>query len=136
MGKKARQVQARPPDDEASEDSDDSDVEAARREDERGRTVLAAVGKAIQNGTKIPLEWHPVYKIPCGEYKPTFATYIGVVVRERVCISYEDWKKVPQEVLDELYDVISVILYTCITMSFGKLFTYILFAIIVAINNL
>lgn len=100
-----------------SEDSDDSDVEQ-RQEDKRGRTVLAMVGQATQNGTKILLEWHPVYKVPWGEYSTTFSTYIGVVARERVCITYSTWKKVPKETLAELYDVIAVIIYIpCLCLS-------------------
>uniref|UniRef100_A0A803MTC6 DUF8039 domain-containing protein n=1 Tax=Chenopodium quinoa TaxID=63459 RepID=A0A803MTC6_CHEQI len=68
---------------EGNEDEDNSDVERLSREYERGRTVLAAVGKAIQNGTKIPLEWDPITKLPCGEHRLTFSGYIGVIVRER-----------------------------------------------------
>uniref|UniRef100_A0A803NAG0 DUF4216 domain-containing protein n=1 Tax=Chenopodium quinoa TaxID=63459 RepID=A0A803NAG0_CHEQI len=46
------------------------------------RTVCTVVGKAIQNGTKIPLQWNH-RKLPCGDHKATFATYIGVVARQR-----------------------------------------------------
>ncbi|KAL2924761.1 Kinesin-like protein KIF21A [Bienertia sinuspersici] len=78
-----------------------------KREDERGRTVLAMVGKAIQGGTRIPLDWHPIYKTPSGTHRKTFCRYIGVVVRERVCITYVEWTDVPKELKEQLYDVIT-----------------------------
>lgn len=99
-----------------SEDSDDSDVEKSRREDERGRTVLALVGETIQKGMKIPLQWHSVYKVPFGKYKPIFSTYVGVVARERVSITYVTWSNVPKELLNELYDVVTVL--TCILLHY------------------
>ena len=84
------------------------DSEKIRREDERGRTVLAMVGKAIQAGTKIRLEWHPIKRIPVGEHKSHFSTYIGVVARERVTITYKEWSDLPNGVLDEVYNAITV----------------------------
>ncbi|KAL9237084.1 hypothetical protein vseg_011672 [Gypsophila vaccaria] len=79
--------------------SDDSDDEKSNRDDERGRTILFKVGMAIQNGTKIPLEWHAVRKTPCGKNRLSFSSYIGVVVWERVCITYIKWKVVPKTLL-------------------------------------
>uniref|UniRef100_A0A803M3L2 Transposase n=1 Tax=Chenopodium quinoa TaxID=63459 RepID=A0A803M3L2_CHEQI len=71
-----------------------------------GRTVLAAVRKVIQKGEKIRLEWNAA-KIPCGDHRPIFATLIGVIVRERVSITYEEWSHVPAELLNEVYDDIT-----------------------------
>lgn len=110
MARKRKQVNL-PEGGENTEDEDNSDVERANREDERGRTVLATVGKAIQNGTKIPLEWDRIKKIPCGEFKDTFSTYIGVIARERVCITYKTWNDVPKVLLDDLYESIKVSIY-------------------------
>uniref|UniRef100_A0A803MY04 Transposase n=1 Tax=Chenopodium quinoa TaxID=63459 RepID=A0A803MY04_CHEQI len=103
MARKRKQV-CPPEGDTTNGNEDDSDAERLSREDERGRTVLAAVGKAIQNGHKIPLEWEPITKMPCREHKLTFSTYIGVIVRERVCITYKTWKEVPDQLLNDLYD--------------------------------
>lgn len=84
-----------------------NEPDPVERDNQRGRTVLAIVGKAIQSGIKIPLQWNH-RNVPCGEYKDTFSTYIGVVVRERVNINYAIWDEVPQEIQDEVYDFISV----------------------------
>ncbi|XP_074320440.1 uncharacterized protein LOC141657187 [Silene latifolia] len=90
-----------------STSSDDSDMEKSNRKDERGRTVLAKVGEAIQNEVKLPLDWHPVRKTPCGKYGSTFMRYLGVVVRERLAITYCSWKDIPISELNSLYDQIT-----------------------------
>ena len=114
MAKKKKGVPIRGPNGEQDPEAETPDAEKLRREDERGRIVLAMVGKAIQAGTKIPLDWHPVYRTPCGTRRKTFCRYIGVVVRERVCITYVTWKDVPKELKDLLYDSITVsYTYSC-----------------------
>ncbi|XP_021727713.1 uncharacterized protein LOC110694856 [Chenopodium quinoa] len=94
MARKNKKVQP-------NDDSEESSCE------ERGRTVLKKVGKTIHAGTQIPLQWHPSKRIPTGEHKTHFSTYIGVMARERISISYKDWNEVPTGVLDEVYGFIS-----------------------------
>ena len=77
-------------------------------DDHRGRSVLAMVGKAIHEGKKLPLEWTAKPELPCGDYKKTFFSYIGIVARERVNINYMEWSDVPKKKLNELYDFIAV----------------------------
>ncbi|KAL9232810.1 hypothetical protein vseg_007875 [Gypsophila vaccaria] len=89
-----------------SESDPESDLEKKNRDDERGRTVLKLVGTSIQSNTKIPLERN-TRKVPCGEHKTVFSTYIGVVARERVCINYKKWTDLPKELLDEVYECIT-----------------------------
>lgn len=96
--------------DDANSDPEDgaSDVEEDKREAERGRTVLAIVGKAIQNDGKVVLEWDPIYKIPRGDNRTLFSSYIGVIARERVNITYRRWTNVPKVTKDEVFDFIAV----------------------------
>ncbi|KNA19043.1 hypothetical protein SOVF_065330, partial [Spinacia oleracea] len=75
-------------------------------ENRRGRTVLKIVGNAIRKGIKLPLEWNR-NKVPVGDNKDYFASYIGVVVRERVNINYTPWDEVHKEVINEVYDYIT-----------------------------
>ena len=95
MARKRKRARA-PRDDEAS-------IECENR---RGRTVLKIVGNAIRKGIKLPLEWNR-NKVPVGDNKDYFASYIGVVVRERVNINYTAWDEVPKEVINEVYDYIT-----------------------------
>ncbi|XP_074301385.1 uncharacterized protein LOC141632771 [Silene latifolia] len=89
-------------------ESDHESIENENREYERGRTVLALVGKAIDSNTKIPLQWN-CRNVPFGDHKTSFSTYIGVVARERVSINYRKWPDVPQAKLDEVYEFIAAI---------------------------
>ena len=118
MARKKKQV--RPSNDDASLDPESS--EKTRCEDERGRTVLNLVGKAIMAGSKLRLEWHPVKRLPIGVHRSHFSTYIGVVVRERVNITYKEWSEVPKGLLDELYNSITVSKHThlCYTLHQGN----------------
>ncbi|KAL2933984.1 hypothetical protein RDABS01_017103, partial [Bienertia sinuspersici] len=107
MAKRKKQLPT-PNGDRTSHSEDDaSDLEKENHEDERRHTVLAMVGKAIQGGTRIPLDWHPIYKTPSGTHRKTFCRYIGIVVRERVCITYVEWTDVPKELKEQLYDAIT-----------------------------
>uniref|UniRef100_A0A803KV16 Uncharacterized protein n=1 Tax=Chenopodium quinoa TaxID=63459 RepID=A0A803KV16_CHEQI len=99
MSKKRKQASAN----EASETGEAE--ESAECENRRGRTIAVVVGKAILSGVKIPLEWN--HKVPIGENRYIFSSYIGVVVCERVNINYRDWEEVPKEVIDDLYKFIT-----------------------------
>ncbi|KAK9676600.1 hypothetical protein RND81_11G088100 [Saponaria officinalis] len=101
MAKKRKQVSVS-----SGDANSESDGTSAECENRRGRTVLALVGKAVQRGTKIPLEWNH-NKLPTGVNKDIFATYIGVVVRERVSINYREWEDVPKDVINEVYEFIT-----------------------------
>ncbi|XP_021763789.1 uncharacterized protein LOC110728453 [Chenopodium quinoa] len=94
MARKKKKVQP-------NDDSEESSCE------ERGRAVVKKVGKTIHAGTQIPLQWHPSKRVPTGEHKTHFSTYIGVMARERISIAYKDWHEVPTGVLDEVYGFIS-----------------------------
>lgn len=108
MAKKRKQVNV--PEDDASLGSDEVSTECDNR---RGRTVLALVGKAIQKGIKISLEWNH-NNVPTGVNREYFADYIGVVVRERVSITYRLWDDVKEKEKDEVYEFITVSLSICI----------------------
>lgn len=84
-----------------------SNVKENNREAERGRTILAMVGKAIQDDIKVILHWDPLYKIPRGENRTLFASYIGVITRERININFKKWTDVPKETKDDVYDFIA-----------------------------
>uniref|UniRef100_A0A803M6I8 Ubiquitin-like protease family profile domain-containing protein n=1 Tax=Chenopodium quinoa TaxID=63459 RepID=A0A803M6I8_CHEQI len=94
MARKKKKVQP-------NDDSEESSCE------EGGRIVLKKVGKAIHAGTQIPLQWHPSRRIPTGEHKTHFSTYISVMARERISIAYKYWHEVPTGVLVEVYGFIS-----------------------------
>lgn len=109
MAKKRKQVSDSQVDGDNA-NSESNDLSSEESENRRGRTVVAVVGKAIQKGIKISLEWNH-NNVPTGVNRTTFANYIGVVVRERVSINFRDWDDVIEKVKDEVYEHITVSFY-------------------------
>ena len=89
------------------DDDDNRELKMRTAEGGRGRTVRVIVGKAIQKGRKIPLEWNR-RKVPCGDHRTTFCTYLGVLVCERVDINNLRWSDIPKELKNSLYESITV----------------------------
>ncbi|KMT05910.1 hypothetical protein BVRB_7g164910 [Beta vulgaris subsp. vulgaris] len=69
--------------------------------------LCATVGKAIQEGRKIPLLWNRI-KVPCEDHRTTFYTYVGVLIHEHVDINYLRWGDVPKELKNSLYESITL----------------------------
>ena len=44
-----------------------------------------------------------VYGVPVGKGRNELRTYIGVIVRETISITYDDWRIVPLEIKDTLW---------------------------------
>ena len=59
--------------------------------------------------------------MPVGDNKDYFASYIGVVVRERVNINYTAWDEVPKEVINEVYDYITARRISLLVFFFSHL---------------
>ena len=57
---------------------------------------------------KIIVEYND-YGIPVGEGGIELRSYIGVVVRDNVSILYDDWRRVPLETKEKLWDHVLVI---------------------------
>ena len=49
-----------------------------------------------------------VYGQPIGKNSKSLQSYIGVLVREKVKITYDNWKKVPIEVKDSIWTAVLV----------------------------
>ena len=49
------------------------------------------------------------YRIPVREGGTELRSYIGVVVRDNVSILYDDWRRVPPEIKEKLWDHVLVI---------------------------
>lgn len=90
----------------SSDDIDDSDVLSTRNV--RGVTLLKRIRKlTCQNTKKIPLKCDPLGK-PIGAYSTLWENYVGYLARDRISIAYKNWKVVPKEIKDDVYDNLMV----------------------------
>ena len=55
-----------------------------------------------KDGDKIVVEYN-IYGVPIGQGRNELRNYIGVIVREIISITYDDWRRVPLEVKEFLW---------------------------------
>lgn len=73
----------------------------------RGITVMKKVIKAKGRGERFEIEWNE-YGQPVGPNHDIFESYIGVIVRARVPITFSNWKKVPEHYKDDIWVEVTV----------------------------
>ena len=55
------------------------------------------------------------YEVPIGDGMNDLRSYIGVLVRDNISILYDDWRLVPLEIKDKLWDHLQVIFHFLLT---------------------
>ena len=76
----------------------------------RGVSVLNEVVSSSSKGVKLPVGWNSRGQ-PVDPNKAKFVSYIGVVARRTVPITYDNWRKVPDTLKDTIWDDIQVIYF-------------------------
>ena len=75
----------------------DSDLEGRPR---RNLTKKKDLQRGASDDTEV---MYNSYGVPVGKKKNDLRNYIGVIVRERVPIIYDDWRKVPLDIKETLW---------------------------------
>ena len=63
---------------------------------------------------KVIVEYNQ-YGVPVGDGANDLRSYIGVLVRDSISILYDDWRRVPLEIKDKLWDHLQVICHFLFT---------------------
>ncbi|XP_057804697.1 uncharacterized protein LOC131020066 isoform X3 [Salvia miltiorrhiza] len=93
-----------PTNDSAGTRVDSKDKQSTRSR--KGKVCLIGVAKRMAKGVKHVVEFNCRGQ-PCGKVATEMQSYIGVVARQEVKISYKCWKMVPQEVKDTIWEYVS-----------------------------
>ena len=73
----------------------------------RGPTVLDRIAKVRASGQKIPVETN-YDGIPIDENGKDLMTYVGIVARDTVAITYNSWDDVPKSLKERIWDTLMV----------------------------
>ena len=77
----------------------------------RGRTNLPQLVRNRNNGQKLIVEYNKRGQ-PHGKVATRLFSFLGVLARTMVRISYEDWSKVPSETKEKIWECIKVCVYS------------------------
>ena len=98
----------------------DKEILELERQERRGATIMRSVYIARSEGRKLPVAWNRRGQ-PIDPGKDQFVGFIGVIAREHVPITCENFKQLPQERIQAIWDEISVSwLIYCFISSFYR----------------
>ena len=83
------------------------DRDSSDEEGKRGPTIMRIITDMRNRGEVVDLGWN-TYNLPIGPYADMFLTYISLVTRNRVPISYNNWKQVPKGHKEHIWQEITV----------------------------
>ena len=90
--------------------SDHAPLIQQQRRTSRGVSVMNEVASASSKGMKFAVGWNSRGQ-PVDPNKAKFVSYIGVVTRRTVPISYDNWRKIPDTLKDTIWDDVQVIYF-------------------------
>ena len=76
----------------------------------RGRTMMHCLSIQRTKGIKKDVTFNQ-HGQPIGETAKKMQSYIGVLVREKVKITYDNWKEVPNDVKDSIWEAVNVSIF-------------------------
>ena len=85
-------------------------VEVPPAKRRRGKTVCVDLIKASSDGRKIRVEFNK-FGVAIGQGSTKMASRTGVLVRHHLPLSFNDWRLVPSEYKDNIWNEINVSFY-------------------------
>lgn len=98
----------------ATGESWDGNTESATTRTSRGRTHLDKLARLRVQGIRKVVAFNRLGQ-PIGEAAVEMQSYIGVLAREKVKISYKTWKQVPMDVKELIWESVNVSNLACFT---------------------
>lgn len=83
------------------------DTQSTNRKRKRGPTQMKKL--AVIDGQRIPIEFDQLTGKPSGENKTKFKSYLGFLSRSKISILPNEWDSVDEDVKDEIWTTILVI---------------------------
>ena len=91
----------------SSDTGDTSSKKISSKKRTKGPTVLDRIAKVRATGQKIPVETN-YNGIPIDENGKDLMTYVGIVARDTVAITYNSWDDVPKSLKERIWDTLMV----------------------------
>lgn len=92
---------------ESSSSGDERNVFIQPRVPGRGPTTMHRLARLRNNGERLTIVYNNQGQA-VGDNANQMQSYIGVCVRQQIPITYENWKDVPKEMKDKIFDCIEV----------------------------
>lgn len=90
------------------EDSSDAPTEEVTKKRGRGPTVMHEITRDSSVGQRRVIEYNEDGQ-PIGVNATKLKSFIGMCVRHHVPIIYDNWKMVPSEIKEKIYNLIKVL---------------------------
>lgn len=79
----------------------------ARQTARRGLTTMRELARIRNTGERLVIQYNNQGQA-VGENANKMQSYIGVCVRQQIPLIYNNWKEVPQELKDKIFDCVEV----------------------------
>lgn len=97
------------------------DTQSTNRKGKRGATLMKKLALDRIDGQRISIEFDQSLGKPLGENKQKFKSYVGFLGRSKVSVLTEDWDSVDEDVKNDIWTSILVIVIMSVNVVFNNI---------------